>query len=195
MFASSSSVYGDVAAEIKREETPVRPLAPYPLQKFAGEQYAALFTRLHGLKTVSLRLFNVFGARQSADGDYAAVIPRFCAAARVGRPPLVFGDGSQARDFTPVSNVTEAFLTVARAPASAVAGRVFNVGAGQAVTLLELAREVNSAFGTSLAPEFAPARAGEVYRTQADISALLALGYRPQTTFRDGLRALAARGI
>jgi UDP-glucose 4-epimerase len=191
VFASSSSVYGDIAAMVKREEMPVNPLAPYPLQKLAGEQYTRIFTALYGLETVSIRLFNVFGPRQRPDSPYAAVIPRFCAAMLAGERPRVFGDGTQERDFTYAGDVAEAFLTVAGAPAEKVSGRVFNAGAGRAVSLLELVRELNAVLGTNLPPDHAPPRAGEVYRTQADISALRSLGWAPQTGLRDGLRRVA----
>jgi UDP-glucose 4-epimerase len=192
VFASSSSVYGDIATVVKREEMPLNPLAPYPLQKLAGERYARLFTQLYGLETSSVRLFNVFGPRQRADSPYAAVIPKFCAAMLKGERPRVFGDGTQQRDFTYVADVAEAFLQVARAPAEKVSGRVFNAGAGQAVSLLELVNELNLVLGTNLPPEHGESRAGEVYRTQADISALRSLGWKPRTTLREGLRKVVA---
>jgi nucleoside-diphosphate-sugar epimerase len=188
IFASSSSVYGDTASEVRVESMPVNPLAPYPLQKLTGECYARMFHSLYGLETVSLRFFNIFGPRQPAESAYAAVIPRFCSAMLQSRSPAVFGDGRQTRDFTYVSNVTSACLTVARAPIASVGGKVFNVGNGCAVTLLELVAGLNDLLGANIQPQFAAKRPGEVYRTQADISALRALGWTPTVSFKEGLR-------
>jgi len=110
VYASSSSVYGDSEVLPKREAMTPNPLSPYACTKLAGEQYCRVFSRLYGLETVALRYFNVFGPRQDPTSQYAAVIPRFIAAIREGRRPVIYGDGEQSRDFTPVANVVAANL-------------------------------------------------------------------------------------
>ncbi|HXV37151.1 MAG TPA: NAD-dependent epimerase/dehydratase family protein, partial [Myxococcota bacterium] len=128
VYAASSSAYGDTEVLPKRETMPANPRSPYALQKFSGEEYCRLYHELYGLETVSLRYFNIFGPRQDPSSDYAAVIPRFVTAALANRPPVIFGDGLQTRDFTYVENAVRANLLAAdakRAP-----GSVINVAAG-----------------------------------------------------------------
>ena len=110
IYASSSSVYGDTPTLPKKEEMPPNPLSPYALQKYIGEEYCRLFFQLYGLQTVSLRYFNIFGPKQDPASIYSAVIPRFIDALLQGRPPVVFGDGEQSRDFTYIDNVVQANL-------------------------------------------------------------------------------------
>ena len=100
IYASSSSVYGDTPTLPKHEEMPPDPLSPYALQKYIGEKYGRLFYQLYGLDTISLRYFNIFGPKQDPNSLYSAVIPKFIDALLQGRPPIIFGDGEQSRDFT-----------------------------------------------------------------------------------------------
>lgn len=188
LYASSSSIYGPADPAPRRETDPPDPVSFYALQKFAAERYTLLFHRLHGMETVALRYFNVFGPRQRVDSPYAAVIPRFCAAALGGERPVVFGDGTQRRDFTHVENVVRANLLAAAAPAERVAGRVFNVACGTSVSLRELLDELGRAVGRTLEPEFRESRAGDIAFTRADISAAAAaFGYAPGVDWRTGL--------
>ena len=108
VYASSSSVYGNSAVLPKSEDMPPHPLSPYAVSKLAGENYCETFSSLYGLPIVVLRYFNVFGPRQDPASQYSAVIPKFLAAIRAGRPPVVFGDGTQSRDFCHVDNVIRA---------------------------------------------------------------------------------------
>jgi UDP-glucose 4-epimerase len=148
-----------------------------------------MFWAAKGLETVALRYFNIFGPRQDPDSPYSAVIPLFIGAMKSGRQPTIFGDGTQSRDFTYIENVVHANLLAAEAPADAAAGRVFNVGCGESFTLLDLVAGINGALGTSIEPEFAPPRAGDVKHSLADISAAKqALGYEVRVDFREGLR-------
>lgn len=188
LFASSAAVYGDGPEPVKHEDLPVLPLSPYGLQKYASERYAQLFHRLYGLPTVSLRYFNVFGARQSFDSPYSGVIARFCTAMLRGEAPTIFGDGLQSRDFIAIDNVVHANLLAAEAPEELAAGRVFNCATGSAITLLDLIAEINRQTGQSLAPKHLPARAGDIQHSRADITALTtALGYSVLTPWQEGL--------
>jgi nucleoside-diphosphate-sugar epimerase len=116
VYASSSSVYGDSEELPKHERMIPNPLSPYACAKLAGEHYCRVFSRLYGLETVALRYFNVFGPHQDPTSQYAAVIPKFIAAIREGRPPVIYGDGEQSRDFTPVINVVKANLAACEVP-------------------------------------------------------------------------------
>jgi UDP-glucose 4-epimerase len=186
VYAASSSAYGIPAGDVQKEDDPLQPLSPYAAAKLAGELYAQSFTAAYGLETVRLRFFNIFGPRQRADSPYSGVIALFTAALNEGRTPTVYGDGLQSRDFTFVSDVVQAMLRAAEAPG--VSGRVYNVGTGRAVNLLDLLAALNRQLGTNVAPRHAPARAGDVRHSRADISlARRELGYEPRVTFEDGL--------
>ena len=187
-FASSSAVYGDVEISPSHEGLPPRPLSPYALQKYSAEKYCQLFHQLYGLETVSFRYFNVFGPRQSFNSHYSGVIARFCTTMLRGERPTIFGDGRQSRDFTFVDNVVTANLLAAEAPSQSVTGRVFNVGGGKSISILQLVEEINRLTGQTLEPRFEPARPGDVLHSSADISALQrTLGFAEQVTWREGL--------
>jgi UDP-glucose 4-epimerase len=147
-----------------------------------------MFFHLYGLETVSFRYFNVFGPRQSFDSPYSGVIAKFCTLILAGKAPTIFGDGKQSRDFVSIRNVVEANLLGAEGPTNQVAGRVFNIGTGSSINLLDLVDELNRQTRQNLKPNFGPARAGDVRSSQADISAARAgLGYEPKVTWQQGL--------
>jgi UDP-glucose 4-epimerase len=186
VYAASSSAYGVPAGEVQTEADPLTPLSPYAAAKLAGELYMQAFAATYGLETVRLRFFNIFGPRQRADSPYSGVIALFSAALTAGRAPTIFGDGLQSRDFTYVTDVVQALLKAATA--ANVAGNVYNVGTGKSVNLLELLAALNRQLGTNVAPQFAPARAGDVRHSRADISRTRRdLGYEPRVAFEDGL--------
>jgi len=187
VYASSSSVYGDSERLPKREGEEGRALSPYALSKQMDELLADTFARCFGMTLVGLRYFNVYGPRQDPNGPYAAVVPRFFAACATHQAPTIFGDGSQSRDFTFVGDVVQANLLAASA--SELSGaRVFNVGAGGATTVTELAWHIIRAVGAPLEPEFAPPRAGDVAHSKADASAAARdLGFRASVTLDQGL--------
>jgi UDP-glucose 4-epimerase len=189
VFASSSAVYGDTGTAPGRETAPPDPQSPYALQKLAGEHYARLFHQLHGLETVCLRYFNVFGPRQSATSPYSGVIARFIEGALAGDAPCIYGDGGQTRDFVYVGNVVQANLLAAGVPANRVAGRSYNIATGQSRSLLDLVAALDRLTGRAAPPSFAPARAGDVRHSRADIDAARAeLGYDVEVDWDDGLR-------
>jgi UDP-glucose 4-epimerase len=187
VYAGSSSAYGDQPAPAKHEALLPSPVSPYAAAKLAGEFYCQAFTATYGLETVSLRYFNVFGPRQDPQSQYAAVIPKFITEILAGRRPTIFGDGRQSRDFTYIDNVVHGNLLAA--DAAGAVGKTINVACGQQFDLLELVRAINRALGTSVEPEFAPARAGDVRESLADISlARELLEYEPVVEFDEGLR-------
>ena len=188
MFASSSSIYGNSDAPAKHEGLPPSPLSPYALQKYGGERYAQLFHQLYGFETVSLRYFNIFGPRQAFNSPYSGVIAKFCTAMLAGQAPMIFGDGSQARDFTFVDNAVNANLRAAEAPAEKAAGKVFNVACGDSIDLIRLVKDLNQLTGQQLEPQFQPARVGDVLHSLADIRAAKeGLGYEVVVSWEEGL--------
>ena len=187
VFAASSSAYGAGEELPKREAMPLLPLSPYAAAKAAGELYAATFCRAFGLETVSLRYFNVFGPRQDPTNQYAGVIAAFATRMLRGRQPVIFGDGTQSRDFTYIDNVLHANLLAAEVPK--LAGEVVNIGCGQAIDLNRMVAVFNEILGTDLEPIYEPPRPGDVKHSLADISAARRLlGYEPKVDFTDGLR-------
>jgi UDP-glucose 4-epimerase len=188
VYAASSSAYGNQPSPRKTETDLPQTLSPYAVAKLTGEYYCQAFWHSHGFETVSLRYFNVFGPRQDPSGPYAAVIPLFIKAILTGQRPTIYGDGLQTRDFTYVENVVQANLKAAAAPAAA-AGRVFNVGNGQAASLLDLLKTLNEIMGGNIEPIFASARAGDVRDSLADITAArTVLGYEPTVDLKTGLK-------
>lgn len=186
VYASSSSIYGDSPALPKTEEMRPAPKSPYAASKLAGEHYCQAFHQVYGLETVCLRYFNVFGPNQDPTSEYAAVIPKFITAMLRGERPVIYGDGLQSRDFTPVVNVVEANLLAV--DAEGAAGEVFNVACGKRYNLLEFVEALNRILDTSLTPIQAAPRPGDVRHSQADISkAERVLGYRVEVEFEEGL--------
>src|SRR5678815_1665093 len=187
VFAGSSSAYGNTATLPKREDMPSSPLSPYALQKVVGEEYLQMFTRLYGLETVSIRYFNVFGPRQDPSSPYSGVISVFATALLENRPPKIYGDGEQTRDFTYVANVVDGVLRACDAPQAS--GEVINVATGGRISLNQLFRTVRDLVGADLEPLYEAPRAGDVKDSQADIGkARRLLGYQPSVSFEEGLR-------
>lgn len=187
VYAASSSAYGNQPVPVKTETLLPMPLSPYAVAKLTCEYYLRAFHECYGLETVSLRYFNVFGPRQDPNSEYSAVIPLFITRCLRGESPVIYGDGEQSRDFTYVSNNVSANLLAARA--EGVAGKVFNIACGRSYTLLQLLAEINDILGTSIQPQMAPARTGDVRHSLADIKAAeKALGYKVEVNFKEGLR-------
>ncbi len=187
VFASSSAVYGDDQTFPKKEGREGKAISPYGAQKLASEKYCQVFSQLYGFNAVNLRYFNVFGPRQDPTSQYAAVIPIFITRMLRGERPVIFGDGSQSRDFIYVGNVVEANLLAAEA--THFRGEVFNIGSSLRTTVKELTRLLNSVLGTSLSPLHSDPRAGDIMESYADITlAERHLGFKPDIDFETGLR-------
>jgi UDP-glucose 4-epimerase len=186
VLASSSAVYGDDPELPKRETMAFCPLSPYAVQKMTGEYYAGLYTRLYGLETACLRYFNVFGPRQDPSSPYSGVISIFMERAAAGRAPVIYGDGDQTRDFIYVQDVVEANLRAATADAAA--GKAFNIGSGNTITIQRLWQQVAQLGGVALRPEYQDAREGDIRHSVADIEAARrCLRFMPKVRFEDGL--------
>jgi nucleoside-diphosphate-sugar epimerase len=191
VYASSSSVYGANPILPKHEGLATVPISPYAVAKLSGEGYCRSFHEVYGLETVSLRYFNVFGPRQDPRSQYAAVIPNFVTAFLDGRPPVVFGDGEQSRDFTYVGNVVDANLLAAEARGAE--GGAYNVACGERITLNQLIEELGELTGKEAEPRREAPRPGDVRDSLADLSrAERDLGYRPAIGLREGLERTIA---
>lgn len=190
VMASSSSVYGNAPTLPKSEEMQPSPLSPYAISKLVSEHYCQVYFRCFGLETVALRYFNVFGPRQDPGSEYAAVIPKFMSAIQAGKPPVIFGDGTQSRDFTYVENVVRANILAAETKAAA--GEVFNVGCGERYSLLDLISHMEKLFGTMITPIMDDPRPGDVAHSLASTDkAKSILGYEPVVGFNEGLHRTA----
>lgn len=189
IYAASSSAYGDSEVLAKREDMMPNPISPYAAQKLTGEYYMKVFASVYGLETVSLRYFNVFGPRQSANSEYSAVLAKFITQMLQGETPTIFGDGEQSRDFTYVDNAVEANLLACAAEAKTVSGKVFNIATGSCVSLNETYKLLkNIITGFNGAPRYESPRVGDVKYSVADIKlAEQSLGYLPSVTFEEGL--------
>jgi len=222
VFASSSSVYGDIDKFPEKEDFYPEPISPYALSKLTGEYYCRIFSTHYNLETICLRYFNVFGPRQALDDEYAVVIPKFTHCILHNQQPPIFGTGKQSRDFTYIDNVVEANILSATSPLNAnrcsviasesdtprhceerprgeadagatkqspVFHGVFNVANGKDNTVLELVELLNKIIGKSIKPKLLPVRAGDVFRTSADISKIKErIGFVPKISFEEGLR-------
>ena len=186
ILSSSSAVYGDDPQLPKDESLQPCPKSPYAVQKLVNEHYAALYNELYGLETVCLRYFNVYGPRQDPSSPYSGVISIFMKQAVNQKPPLIYGDGKQTRDFVHVSDVVMANRLAARHPSAS--GNVFNIGTGRRISINELWEIVAGTAGVNLKPEYRPARRGDIRHSVADISkSVKTIGYRPQVDLAAGL--------
>lgn len=194
VYASSSSVYGDHPGLPKHEDRIGKPLSPYAATKRADEIYAQVFHDVYGLQLVGLRYFNVFGRRQDPDGPYAAVIPRWIASLVEGKPCVIFGDGSNSRDFCYVDNIVQANLLAATATDAAVTGTVYNCGCNERTDLKQLFAMIRDGLAKDFPevakaePAFESPRAGDIPHSQAAIDKIVAaLGYAPTHQVADGM--------
>lgn len=194
VYAASSSTYGDHPGLPKVEDAIGRPLSPYAVTKLVNEQYAEVFARAYGLRSIGLRYFNIFGARQDPNGAYAAVVPKWTAAMLQGETVWINGDGETSRDFCYIANAVQANLLAATATHPDAANQVYNVAVGERTTLNDLFDAIRSALEphyphlADLRPNYRDFRAGDVRHSLADISkARTLLGYEPSHRIREGL--------
>ncbi|MGE0087762.1 MAG: SDR family oxidoreductase [Desulfococcaceae bacterium] len=186
VFACSSAVYGDDPHMPKREDMLPKPMSPYAVQKLTGEYYARIYNDLYGLETVSLRYFNVYGPYQDPSSPYSGVISIFMSKAAEKKRPVIYGDGGQTRDFVFVKDVVKANLLAASIPG--IGGQKFNVGIGSSISIKQLWEMICRMSGLDMAPEYAPARAGDIRESLSDISRIQSvLGFQPEYSFEKGL--------
>lgn len=187
VYASSCAIYGDDPTIPKKEEMYPNFLSPYALQKYIGEQYCRLFFRLYGLETVSLRYFNIFGPKQDPNSIYSAVIPKFIDALLEGRPPIVFGDGEQSRDFTYIDNVVQA--NILAMSIEHLNGEVINIACGKRTSLNQLLDILKGILGSKVLPIYQEPRKGDVRHSLADIrKGKQILNYVPKVEIKVGLK-------
>lgn len=193
VYASSSSIYGDTPVLPKIESMVPGPLSPYAVSKLAGEQLCRVWTHLHGLPTVALRYFNVFGPRQDPGSPYSAVIPRFVTAALAGQAPVIYGDGGTTRDFTFIENVVLANRLACTAPEPAW-GRAVNIAGGRRISLIDLCARIAALCGRSdLEPRHEDPRPGDVRHSLADVAlAEELIGARTVVDLDEGLARTVA---
>lgn len=185
VFASTAgALYGEPETVPVTEDAPILPTSPYGLHKYLGEQYMAYYRRMHGLNTTVLRYGNVYGPRQDPSGE-AGVVAIFTEAMLHGRPPVIFGDGTQVRDFVYVGDVADANVAVLgrSLPAS------LHVGSGAGTSVNEIEARLRALVGAAGVPGHAPAIPGEVYRIYLDVSRIRSvLGWQARVPLEEGLR-------
>ena len=186
VFASSCAVYGDSENLPLSEAEPPRPMSPYAVSKLTDEAYSGVFSEVYGFSSTALRFFNVFGPRQDPSSDYAAVIPRFVTRMLAGKPPIIYGDGEQSRDFIYVENVVAANMAAA---AAAGQGICVNIGTGRGRTLNQVVGILNSILNMDFEPDYQEVRAGDIKDSEARVKAAEELiGFKPVIDFEEGLR-------
>jgi nucleoside-diphosphate-sugar epimerase len=186
VYAASSSAYGDAEQLPKVEDMAPKPLSPYAVNKLAGELYCSVYSRVFDLETVALRYFNVFGPRQDPNSYYSAVIPKFIKALLEGKPPVIYGDGDQSRDFSYIDNVVSANLLACKAPDAS--GHMMNLACGERTSLNTLYRMLQEILGVNIPAEYTDPRPGDVKHSLADIEkAKSLLGYKVLVPVKDGL--------
>ena len=186
VYASSSSVYGDTPTLPKQEDMKPCPLSPYAVSKLTGEHYCTVFTNVYGLKTVCLRYFNVYGPWQDPNGEYAAVIPKFINLVLKNKPPVIFGDGLQTRDFTYINDVVNANILAMERKATGI----FNIAGGKRITINNLVESIMDIQAVRIDPIYEAPRPGDIKHSFADISkAKNKIGYTPSFDIKNGLMA------
>lgn len=186
VFISSAAIYGDAAPVPTTEEAPETPISPYGVHKLAGEYIMKYYAHVHGILGVGLRLFNVYGSRQDSRSPYSGVISLFCSQSIANDPMTIYGDGRQTRDFVHVSDVVNAIIAAIRCDAEA--DGVFNIGSGNACTIRDVAEIIRSACDSRSEIRRAPARAGDIRHSCADVSAAgAALHFQPKVGIQAGL--------
>lgn len=187
VYASSCAIYGNSLILPKKEDMPYNPLSPYACTKMIGEYYCKQFSKLYGLDTISLRYFNVFGPKQNPDSQYAAVIPIFIKKILNNQKPVIFGDGTQTRDFIFVEDVIEANILAMKAKRGS--GEIINIACGKQFDLNRLVMMLNKILDRKINPFFTKPKPGDIKHSLADISkAKKNLGYKPKISFEEGLK-------
>lgn len=188
--SSSAAVYGNVNPPC-REDKIGELLSPYAITKYIGEKYCEYYNTQYGLKTVSLRYFNIYGPRQKADSPYASVIPKFISMIRQGKCPTIYGDGEQSRDFIYVEDVVNANMLAAKSNQD-FEGIAINIANGAAITVNQLVKQLNKTMGIDIRARYLPERPGDIKYSYADNTrARERLGYKEVVSLQEGLRLTA----
>ena len=186
VFAASASAYGNDPTIPKRECMLPKPVSPYAISKVSGEYYCRFYSREYGIESICLRYFNVFGPRQDPASPYSGVISIFVREMLKKKPPIIFGDGLQTRDFVYVKDIVSANMLACKI--SRADGQIYNIGSGHSTDLLQLITVLNQIMGTTIVPEMASERAGDIRASLADINfARIDLGYEPSANLEFGL--------
>jgi UDP-N-acetylglucosamine/UDP-N-acetylgalactosamine 4-epimerase len=189
VFASSSSVYGDITESPKHEDRIGKPLSPYAVSKLVNEFYADIFSRTYNMEIIGLRYFNIFGPRQNPKGAYAAAIPLFIDGLLNNKPVFINGDGEQSRDFTFVENAVQGNIKAMFADNKNATGNVFNIALGDKISVNQLFNSLKKITASSLSPTYREERKGDVKNSLADISkSNTILGYSPSVNVEEGLK-------
>ncbi len=187
VYASSCAVYGEASEPPLSESEPSEPISPYGVSKLSCEQYGLMFSRTYGLRVAGLRYFNVYGPRQDPSSQYAAVVPKFIGRMLKGKPPIIFGDGEQTRDFIYVQDVARANCMAAEKGNQE--GSVYNVAGGRPVSINRLVRELNRAMKTDLKPTYGEERPGDIRHSWADLELIKSeLDFEPVFSLDEGLQ-------
>jgi UDP-glucose 4-epimerase len=180
--ASSAAVYGSSPVLPKKEDMLPQPMSPYAVSKLAAEHYARVFLELYGLKTVSLRYFNVFGPKQDPSSEYSGVISRFISAILSDNQPVIYGDGEQTRDFVYVNDVVSANILASRALPG-----VYNIACAKSISLNTLVAVIGKILEKPVVPRYESARAGDIKHSLADINRAKSMGYIPKYDLKEAL--------
>lgn len=190
IYISSAAVYGDPIEVPITESHPQDPLSPYGVSKLSGEKYCMMYHKAFGLPSCCIRPFNIYSPRQDPGNPYSGVISRFIEKARAGQSPVIFGDGTQTRDFISVHDIVDIItLLLEKEDAN---GHVFNAGTGNSITVSELANMVLDIFDVDVPVQYMPERPGDIKYSCSDISkARKTLGFGPKVSLREGLMEFA----
>lgn len=188
VYASSSSVYGDLNESPKVEERIGKPLSPYAVSKLVDEQYAAIFSSTYNMQITGLRYFNIFGPRQNPEGAYAAAIPLFIKSVLQGKDVFINGSGEQSRDFTFVENAVQANIKAMLTNNQDSVNRVFNIACGDSISVKDMYEKIKTSLGSKAVAIHRAERFGDVKNSRADVNAARKyLGYEPKISFDKGL--------
>lgn len=188
IYISSAAVYGDPEYLPIDERHPQNPMSPYGASKFCGEKYCSMYHHAYGLPTVCIRPFNIYSPRQDPSNPYSGVISKFIGRVKEGQPPIIFGDGSQTRDFVSAHDVVNIIRLLANGKGDN--GEVYNVGTGKVTSVKELAQIVLDIFDKDLEIEYRDAMPGDIKHSYADVSKANAIGFKPTVDLYKGLEEI-----
>lgn len=189
VYISSAAVFGNPRYLPIDEGHSMNPISPYGVSKLAGERYAFAFQQTYELPVIAIRPFNIYSPRQDPDSPYSGVISIFVRRLKEGRPPVIYGDGSQTRDFVHAKDVVQAIILAATSKYAT--GHAFNIASGKQLSINDLASRMIALSGAEHTPSYEPERTGEIAHSYADISkAHRLLGYEPSVSLDEGLKEL-----